>query len=444
MVLFAVYAYGDSKVDESYSNFMYASLLYEQKQYGEALRFFENTLKCNSENDFINLKYAENLIHLKNTAKAFEILLPLSQKNTEYSGEADMLLAAICLTDKHEMTAVSFLNHALKKDHSNKNIYLTLSDLYEETGFINDAIKTNLKAIEIFPYDINFQVQLAKLYFNQKNYNKAKLYYRNAYVLDENNTKILYNLAMCMKQLNKANDAIQYLEKLLNLEPLNKKIYLELSNLYIINKQYKNSFIVSERLISIDDSDIDSFINYAFISIQSNNPDNAIKLLESKLEYFNQNAEYIYCLAKLYSLKNDYTHAENYYKQSLSISQNNIEIAYNYALMLHEMNRDFDAISLLKKHITKNSKHALSFNLLGYLLLNNSGSSNDAIQYIESALKLEPENPAFLDSLGYALFKKGNFMEALIYVEKAKELSNLDIVTKHLEEIKKAINASKK
>jgi len=43
----------------------------------------------------------------------------------------------------------------------------------------------------------------------------------------------------------------------------------------------------------------------------------------------------------------------------------------------------------------------------------------DAHKYVERALEMEPENPAYLDSLGWIYFRLGNFFQAEEYLTKA-------------------------
>ncbi len=54
---------------------------------------------------------------------------------------------------------------------------------------------------------------------------------------------------------------------------------------------------------------------------------------------------------------------------------------------------------------------------------------------IKKALEAEPENGAYLDSLGWFYFKKGNFKEALAYLEKAADLIIDPVVYDHLGDV---------
>jgi len=47
----------------------------------------------------------------------------------------------------------------------------------------------------------------------------------------------------------------------------------------------------------------------------------------------------------------------------------------------------------------------MALNYLGYMLADRGDKLNDSIAYVQRALALDPKNPAYLDSLGWAQFK---------------------------------------
>ena len=59
----------------------------------------------------------------------------------------------------------------------------------------------------------------------------------------------------------------------------------------------------------------------------------------------------------------------------------------------------------------------------------------EALRLIETALALEPENPAILDSMGWVLFKLGRAEEALPYLRDAAEAEPHPEIVAHLIEV---------
>jgi tetratricopeptide (TPR) repeat protein len=58
-------------------------------------------------------------------------------------------------------------------------------------------------------------------------------------------------------------------------------------------------------------------------------------------------------------------------------------------------------------------------NSLGYTLLE-MGKADEAAAHIEKALAQDPDNPAYLDSMGWLQYRSGNYARALAYLNLAE------------------------
>jgi tetratricopeptide (TPR) repeat protein len=72
-------------------------------------------------------------------------------------------------------------------------------------------------------------------------------------------------------------------------------------------------------------------------------------------------------------------------------------------------------------------------NYLGYLLATRGEQLDEAIRLVQKALEAEPENGAYLDSLGWAYFRKGDLENAEKYlVSAAQKLPENSEIQDHL------------
>jgi tetratricopeptide (TPR) repeat protein len=78
-----------------------------------------------------------------------------------------------------------------------------------------------------------------------------------------------------------------------------------------------------------------------------------------------------------------------------------------------------DQERLLRQLIAADPNNDQAMNSLGYMLAINNDRVDEAIRLLQRALQIEPGNPAYLDSLGWAHFRKGNFPEADANLAKA-------------------------
>jgi tetratricopeptide (TPR) repeat protein len=75
-------------------------------------------------------------------------------------------------------------------------------------------------------------------------------------------------------------------------------------------------------------------------------------------------------------------------------------------------------------------------NHLGYLLADGDRALDEAILLVERALVAEPGNPSYLDSLGWAHFRRGDFSEAEKYLlPAAEQLPGNSVVQDHLGDV---------
>jgi tetratricopeptide (TPR) repeat protein len=83
----------------------------------------------------------------------------------------------------------------------------------------------------------------------------------------------------------------------------------------------------------------------------------------------------------------------------------------------------------------------MSLNALGYTLADRTEEYREAEKLIRKALELEPESAAIIDSLGWVLFKRGRFDEALEQLEIAYERFPDPEVAAHLVEVLVALKS---
>jgi Tfp pilus assembly protein PilF len=78
-----------------------------------------------------------------------------------------------------------------------------------------------------------------------------------------------------------------------------------------------------------------------------------------------------------------------------------------------QMSGDFKAAEVtLREILNQTPGNPIALNNLGYFLLERNERFEEAFNLIQRALKVDPTNPSYLDSLGWAFFKLGKFAEA--------------------------------
>lgn len=107
--------------------------------------------------------------------------------------------------------------------------------------------------------------------------------------------------------------------------------------------------------------------------------------------------------------------------EALKSFPGNVRIRYARAMLLDSMDKPEQAEADLRTIIEEQPDNAVALNALGYILTTRTDRLDEARDYIERALAIDPENPAILDSMGWVLYLQGNTDEALSYLSRAWE-----------------------
>lgn len=85
-----------------------------------------------------------------------------------------------------------------------------------------------------------------------------------------------------------------------------------------------------------------------------------------------------------------------------------------------QMSNDYKgAETTLRELLKETPGNPIALNNLGYFLLERNERIDEAFTLIQQAVKIDPTNPSYLDSLGWAYFKQGKFPDAEKYLKEA-------------------------
>ena len=98
---------------------------------------------------------------------------------------------------------------------------------------------------------------------------------------------------------------------------------------------------------------------------------------------------------------------------------------------------DMDAaLGILEKQLDESPQDAVRLNALGFTLADANRDLDRALVYLRRAYRLEPEEGAIVDSLGWVLYRRGDLDKAHRLLEKASRLSPGDPeILRHLGDV---------
>jgi len=102
-----------------------------------------------------------------------------------------------------------------------------------------------------------------------------------------------------------------------------------------------------------------------------------------------------------------------------------------------QMSGDFKAAEATLRDLLKETPgNPIALNNLGYFLLERDDRLDEAFGLIQQAVKIDPTNPSYLDSLGWAYFRLGKFVEAEKNLKEALRMdSSSGTIHEHLGDV---------
>lgn len=95
------------------------------------------------------------------------------------------------------------------------------------------------------------------------------------------------------------------------------------------------------------------------------------------------------------------------------------DLLYDYAMAAEKLNRLDVLEENLRKLIQLKPDYAHAYNALGYTLADRTDRLTEAVQFIQQALQLAPEDPFIIDSMGWVQYRLGNLKEGATYLRRA-------------------------
>ncbi|MDR1178585.1 MAG: tetratricopeptide repeat protein [Spirochaetaceae bacterium] len=140
-------------------------------------------------------------------------------------------------------------------------------------------------------------------------------------------------------------------------------------------------------------------------------------------------------LAYIYAITRRSKLAEFELKQLMDSGCESIQIYTTLAYAAWTQKQYEKAVEYYRSALDMDANNATALNGLGYILADAAIDPVRGLYYCKKAVDKRPHNAAYLDSLGWAYYKNGEFVEARDYLRRAYELAP------HQEEIRRHLKA---
>ncbi len=139
--------------------------------------------------------------------------------------------------------------------------------------------------------------------------------------------------------------------------------------------------------------------------------------------------------AELLSSAGELALAMEVYDEAVALFQDNANLLYGRALLAERMDRLDQAEADLRLILENEPEHAHALNALGYTLVDRTERYEEGLRYIKRAYRMLPNDPAILDSMGWAYYRLERLEEAEDYLRRAYQIQPDAEIGAHLGEV---------
>ncbi|RKY40801.1 MAG: hypothetical protein DRP85_07915 [Candidatus Makaraimicrobium thalassicum] len=351
--------------------------------------------------------------------------------------------------------AAGRLTEAVRVDPENTKAYLLLAIIHTAKGEFDKAQARHEKALQYDPENLKVLTFLSDLFVIQQKFDKAAEVYEKILRIRDDDALVYFNLGVIYSKLNllgKAQEKLEkavemdkdYLEaqmvlgfiyevdgkyakaidqykKVTTIDPLNREAYVRLGQLYHRLGETGKAIAQNRTLMRLDTSSPEPYLRNFSIYVSEKEYGKAEDVLRKALRTGIPDAVIYASLGYLAGLKKQDKKAIDYYTLAVEREPANNRYRFYLAATMDHSGRREEGIKILEEIVSGECDLPEVYNYLGYIYAETGENLDRAIALIKKALAIEPENGAYIDSLGWAYYKKGMLDEALEQISKAIE-----------------------
>jgi tetratricopeptide (TPR) repeat protein len=259
---------------------------------------------------------------------------------------------------------------------------------------------------------------------------------------DPDNPDLVYSLALLSLQGNLISEARTYLQRylaLLESQPGTERdpdqAYLYLAQIAEEDKQYGEA-LKWLRKVEGGEEFIPARIREAVVLTKMQRTDEARKLLRgTTANSAEDRLQLVLAEAQVLREVRRYDEAYKLLNQALEKSPDNVALLYDAAMTAEKLDKVDAMERQLRRVIELRPDYAHAYNALGYTFADRNVRLPEALQLIEKAHQLAPDDPYILDSLGWVYFRMGDLPQARKYLQMAYDAKPDPEVSIHLAEV---------
>ncbi len=361
-------------------------------------------------------------------------------------------LAQNLMNDGQYEAALEQYRQIADADPQDAQSYLRISEIYRRQGKFDQALDMLKKAESLVQDSLEIPFNMALVYDAQGRFEDAattlqQLMEKTAhpdgnYTTGERNNRSVFleRLGTVYREQGKSQAAVEAYRKMLELGgDSESRGYQQMIDTLREAKQWPQATAVAQESVQKLPNDRGLKLVLAGQLADTGQTDEGLAMAKSLLKGTAEDREVYIALAQINSRLKRWNDAEEDINKAAGLASKQEDKDYVQFVLgsIYERQKRFEpAEAAFRKVLANDPRSAITLNYLGYMMADRGTHLDEALGYIKKAVELDPQNGAYLDSLGWAYFKLGNYDLAEENLRKASErIGNDATVQDHLGDV---------
>lgn len=320
-------------------------------------------------------------------------------------------LASVLTRARRWPGALEQYRHIVRADSSGVRALTALAGLHQVLGQNDSALHHYSRAEDLEPGNVQLKAAVFNLLMGLRDYRQAAIQAGSLLELDPANRSIRLQLARLYHHLPDHRQAeAQYLA-LLEQDSANTEALYTVAKIRLDRKDYGGALDYFRRTLSILPAIQEGWYYLGLCHLALDAPDSAGIAFGLSRRHGNR-LEPDYQAALAYSALERHRESLPFYRRLYSGKGKNVPFLFGYGSALERSGDYPKSVEVFRRLLKRDPGHAPSLNYLGYMFAERGENLAEAEMLIDGALKAEPDNPFFIDSMGWVYFMTGRFQQA--------------------------------
>lgn len=405
------------------------------KDYQNSATYFERLWELDPYNGSVE----RNLIYIYSYLGEKNKLIDFYKRMIDvhgYDEETVAQLYSLYLKSEQMEQARAFVNNLIQQRPNDSQSWLLSGNFNATVEDTAEAIAAYQKALEIDPDNGEALIELYQLLRSGNDWEKLTEIFRQVVQKSPDNSEARLILAEGLYVTKQYEESQKVLQPLLEREEHQVHVYRLLGLIASEQSHFDQAEGFFKDIIKIDPKNKFGWLSLAFLYNQQQHFNKTITTLQDALSHLPEDKDLLAIYGSTLNQLQRYEEAMTVLQKAYQMDPDDLNIIVSLGVAYEELNMFPESDSLHETAIQKYPEEALLLNNYAYSLGERGIQLERALEMAKKAISIEPDNGAYLDTIGWIYYQLGDYEKAKQYIlDAVSKREDSSVVIEHLGDV---------